>query len=81
MYDKITMQCWQDLANAVILQAAEDYAAACGALRRRGKRRSVYEDRMQNIEKFVSSRWYYLLSDADGEELLRNIRKENGYDF
>ncbi len=81
MDDRTTMQCWQDLANAVVLQALEDYSAACGAIRQRGKRRAIHEARMREIEEFVSSRWYHLLSDTDGEEVLATIRKENGDDL
>ena len=81
MDDRTTMQCWQDLANAVVLQALEDYSAACGAVRQYGKRRVIHEAHMREIEEFVSSRWYHLLSDTNGEEYLETIRKENGYDL
>ena len=67
--------CWQALANAVILQAAEDYREVCRKLRRRPYRRDAAEKRLE-LESFCTSRWFRTLSEADGRALLEKIRKE-----
>jgi hypothetical protein len=67
--------CWQDLANAVILQAIEDYRRICGKLRFRpwlaGAARAKRE-----LEEFFLSRWFRTLTTLDGQELLSSLRRE-----
>ncbi len=74
MEDKIMMQCWEDLANAIILQAVEDYRDACEALRRRPDLR-FQEKRKRSLEQFFRSRWFHMLSALDADSLLEEIRK------
>ena len=74
MEDKILMQCWEDLANAIILQAVEDYRDACDALRRRPDL-WFQEKRKCSLEQFFRSRWFRTLSAVDAESLLEEIRK------
>ena len=74
MEDKTTVQCWEDLANAIVMQAAEDYRAACSALRRRPDLK-VQADRKRSLERFFRSRWFHTLSAMDVEPLLEEIRK------
>ena len=67
--------CWQDLANAVILQAIEDYRLVCGKLRfRPGLTESALEKR--ELEAFFLSRWFRTLTTLDGQELLASLRRE-----
>ena len=80
MPDKTTMQCWEDLANAIVLQAAEDYAGDLRALRRRPDLKAR-EKRKREVERFFRSRWFRILSAADGEDLMMKIRKECHYDL
>ena len=75
MDDKLTMQCWEDLANAVVLRAAEDYGLACRALRRNPYDRRNMK-RKRSLERFFRSRWFAQLTDIDGEMLIKRIRKE-----
>lgn len=74
MEDKIIMQCWEDLANAIVLQAVEDYRDACGALRRRPDLR-VQAKRKRSLEQFFRSGWFHTLSALDAKPLLEEIRK------
>lgn len=74
MEDKILMQCWEDLANAIILQAVEDYRDACDALRRRPDW-LFQEKRKRSLESFFRSRWFHTLSALDAESILGEIRK------
>ena len=72
-YDR---ECWENLANAIILQALEDYSAACLRLKKCPCRRE-WTERKRSIEHFFSSRWFRCLSGADPRLLLETARKEN----
>ena len=74
MEDKIIMKCWEDLANAIVLQAVEDYRDACGAFRRRPNLRAQAK-RKRSLEHFFRSGWFHTLSALDAEPLLEEIRK------
>ena len=74
MTDEMIRQCWEDLANAVVLQALEDYRAACRALRNRPDLKNE-EKRRRSLERFFASRWFRVLSTAEIEPLLEKIRK------
>ena len=69
MEDKIMMQCWEDLANAIILQAVEDYRDACEALRRRPDLR-FQEKRKRSLEQFFFFCCFHILSALDSYSLL-----------
>ena len=74
MEDKTMMQCWEDLANAVVLRAAEDYGLACRALRRNPySRRNI--KRKRSLERFFRSRWFHTLCTLEAEPLLEQIGK------
>ena len=67
------MEEWQDLANAIVLQAVKDYKAALKTLRKntdhKPARRMVRE-----CERFFHSGWYEMLTDIEPESLLRSVR-------
>ena len=58
------MNAWQELANAVVLQAVEDYR--------------MWEDPRgrEEIEDFFRSDWFGVLTRLDAEELIAELRKE-----
>ena len=64
---------YEDLKNAIVRQAAEDYAAAFMGSGFNGK---TPEDVMAECEKFFCSEWYTALTDGkiDGNWLARNIK-------
>ena len=68
---------WQALADAIILQAAEDY-------RRLTRRLIVHPDELDNvsemrrIERFLRSDWFGVLSELDGRRLLRDLKADIG---
>lgn len=68
MEDKTTVRCWEDLANAVVLQAIGDYRSACRDLRRNPDSRSA-EKRLRRLERFFRSRWCGILCSLDEPEL------------
>ena len=65
----------QGLANAIVIQATEDYRRALRRLRRdpRHKDSLILKD---SCERFFRSQWYGVLTDADGEMLMQRIREE-----
>lgn len=63
----------EDLSNAIILQAVKDYrsALAGGSVNGRDSKSVIAE-----CERFFRSEWFSVLTNADGEYLITNIRKE-----
>ena len=58
------MNPYENLANAIVLQAVKDY------------RLTDDEAELVEIESFFRSDWFGVLTDVDPEYLLRNLRKE-----
>lgn len=59
---------YENLANAIILKAVKDY------------RQSKSERTMEEIERFFRSVWFQVLTKIDGEQLIRDLRKEKAHD-
>lgn len=66
---------WEDLANAIILQAAEDYRSACRSLKKRPCFRRPQAEK-RSLERFFRSAWFRTLSGADGSKLIQDLQKE-----
>ena len=62
------MNPYENLANAIILQAAKDY------------RLTDDEQQLQEIERFFRSGWFGVLSKVDPEVLIKELRKEKRND-
>jgi len=68
---------WQALADAIILQAADDY-------RRLTRRLITHPDELdkasekRRIERFLCSPWFGVLSELDGRRLLRDLKADLG---
>lgn len=67
---------WQELANAVIVAAAEDYRIALRGKRNPHTKRKP-EDVIPEVEKFMNGQ-ARLLTKTDPMAILERIRKENG---
>lgn len=67
--------CWEELANAVVLQAVKDYRTAEWRVRRYtdAKKSQV---RIRECERFFRSEWFRVLTEINGEELIRQLRSE-----
>ncbi len=59
---------FENLANAIVLKAVEDY--------RKADDRST----QRSIEAFFRSSWYQMLTNVDGEQLIQILRKEKQHD-
>ena len=58
------MNPYEELANAIVLQAVKDY------------RLTDDEAELAEIERFFRSGWFGVLSKVDPEYIIRNLRKE-----
>ena len=58
------MNPYENLANAIVLQAVKDY------------RLTDDEAELAEIEHFFRSDWFGVLTDVDPEYLIRRLRKE-----
>ena len=64
---------YENLANAIILQAAKDYRMALKCLK--AKNRTALADK-DEIERFFRSQWFTVLTSVDGEMLIRSLTME-----
>lgn len=64
---------WQELGNAIVLQAVKDYKAAQRALRKKPDSKSA-KAMIRECDQFFRSSWYEMLTDIEPDCLLRNVR-------
>ena len=65
---EITIDPYQELANAIILQAVHEY------------RETMNQKTLSEIEEFFLSDWFEILTKIDGRDLLMKLRREKYYD-
>jgi len=66
---------YENLANAIVLQAVKDYRTA----RKKLKKRKKNEDAKlmaEGCESFFRSDWFTALTSVDGEMLLKKLQEE-----
>ena len=66
---------WEALAQAIILQAVEEYRK-CRRLVRRKPGQIEAQKMIREVEAFFRSRWFMQLSDVDGNMILEGLKKE-----
>ena len=71
----VDMDPWQALANAIILQAVNDYRAAYRRVQRFPKD-PLAQSEVQEITEFFHSDYFCVLSKVDGPSLLERITDE-----
>ena len=69
------MSPYENLANAIILQAVKDYRMALKCLKRNPRDNEAQRDKAE-IERFFRSEWYSALTSVDGEMLIRSLSEE-----
>ena len=67
MLNTSTINGYENLANAIIIQAAEDYRRALESDNRGTQR---------EIERFFRSDWFIVLTDLNPELLLKRLKQE-----
>ena len=65
----------QMLANAIIIQAADDYRVALRRLKLNRMSRE-YLQMKKDCEHFFQSEWFKVLSNVDGNMIMNRILKE-----
>ena len=65
---------YENLANAVIAQAAEDYRRLLKRAKKNPANREALDEALQ-IERFFRSGWYQRLTNVDGEFLIRKLQE------
>ena len=68
-------ECWQELANGIVLQAAKDYRKAMYVLKRYPKHEAALSVKRE-IEEFFHSAWYAAICKVDGVYLLKKLQQE-----
>lgn len=66
------VECYEDLANAIIERAALDYRMALSGYKNSMGRYIS----MRELEKFFRSDWFTVLTKVDGEAILNKLRRE-----
>lgn len=66
---------YENLANAIVAQAARDYLTALKKLKKNPGNRTAMDDAMR-LEKFFHSGWYEVLTSVDGDYLIRKLREK-----
>ena len=67
--------CFQDLANAIILQAVHDYRKALRILKRYPRCEAALAEKERD-EEFFQSDWYSHLTKVDGKRLMKRLQEE-----
>ena len=68
-------QNWEALAQAIILQAVEDYRKCRRKVRRKPNQFEA-QKMIREVERFFRSKWFKQLSEADGNMILEQLKKE-----
>ena len=68
------MNGFQELANAIIEQAAKDYRAAQRIRRRHPDNYSAHKTVLE-VEQFFRSQWFHFLTNVDPEYLIEELSR------
>lgn len=74
-----TIKNYQNLANAIILQAVKDWRDAVRRLKRKPNNKQALDEKA-SCEEFFLSEWFDILTDVYGPDLLRRLKEEAGID-
>ena len=69
------MNNYEELANAIILQAVKDYRDALGMLTKNPNSISANRDK-SDCERFFLGKWFPELTKIDGKQLLHKLQRE-----
>ncbi len=68
---------YEDLANAIVLQAVKDWRKAVKTLKKRPRYEAAKQMR-DECERFFRSEWFEELTSVDGSVILRKLKQEAG---
>ena len=69
------VDCYQNLANAIVLQAVRDYEAVLRRLMRNPRNQDAQREK-KRLERFFFSQWYSVLTDLDPHRLISGVMKQ-----
>ena len=72
-------QCWEELANAIVLQAVKDYRTARAVLRKKPDDELAGKV-IRDTVRFFGSRWFGTLTKVDRKYLMERLKKEEQND-
>lgn len=67
------VDCYENLANAIILQAVKDYKKALFRLEDNPRSQGAQHDK-KVLERFFLSKWYATLTDLDPNRLMTGVK-------
>lgn len=73
------MNCYEKLANAIILQAVNDYRKALKRLKKNPENKMASYTKKE-CERFFRSGWYTSLTAINPEMLIEKLNKEVNYE-
>lgn len=68
------VDCYQNLANVIILQAVKDYKKVLRRLARNPQNQDAQREK-KRLERFFFSQWYGILTDLDPKLLISGVMK------
>jgi len=69
------MNPYKELTNAIIVQAVKDYRTALNQLSLNPNDKAAQREK-NSIERFFRSDWFSILTDLDGDLLLKKLKEE-----
>ena len=66
---------YENLANAIVAQAASDYLASLKKKKKNPRNKAAMAEAME-IEQFFHSGWYGVLTGVDPDYLIRKLREK-----
>ena len=73
------MERYENLANAIVCQAVKDYRQILKVCIQYPDD-AEWQREKEELERFFKSKWYSILTELDGEWLMRKIKEDIGYD-
>lgn len=67
---------YEELANAIVIQACNDYKKAYKQSLRRNGGMVDFNPELEELEEFFHSDWYKQLTEVDGEYLMERLKDE-----
>lgn len=68
---------YENLANAIILRAVQDYRIALKKIKKHPND-VLIQARIRECERFFLSQWFIELTNLDGKMLLKKLKEEAG---
>lgn len=68
-------EAWKRFASAIVVRAAEDYVLALQSVKKCRQNQGAISEALA-LERFFRGPWFEMLSDMDGDYLIRRMREK-----